>query len=114
MSEEENRATDFPNLIDFNVADNLKGLRKVFKTHNRILSKLGESYPFYPDELKTYIGNVNIYELWKQAEYSTIEEIYVYAWISYLSDIFEEPVYFTVEEFLDGTAEYVLEDWFAV
>lgn len=102
------RKVDFPNLGDYEVLDKLKGLRKVFKVHNRILNKTGESYPYYSDELEEFIIEFNTFELWKECEYSFIEEIYVQAWIKYFENVFDEYVYFTVEEFIDGTAEIVL------
>lgn len=111
MSKDENkRDVDFPNLGDYEVLEKIQGLRRVFVIHKRILDKTGESYPYYPDEIQEKLSSANIYDLWINTEYETIEELYLEAWIEYTENIFEEYIYFTLEEFLDGSAEIVLKD----
>lgn len=107
---DEPRKVEFPNLGDYEVLDKLLGLRKTFTIHSRILEKTGESYPYYPDEIRYNTLDIDIYYLWEQEEYEILEEIYVQAWIDDAESVFEEYVYFSTDEFIDGIAETVLKD----
>lgn len=105
---EEPRKVEFPTIGDYRVLDNLLGLRRVFPIHQRILEKTGESYPYYPDEIREYSANYDIYHLWEEEEYEFIEEVYVEAWIAEVEFVSQNYLYFSIEEFIDGTAEIVL------
>lgn len=105
-----NRLNDFITMGDYEIIKNLKGLRKIFKTHERIFDKTGESYPYFPDEIKLYAPDTNIYDRWRALDYETIEEIYVNAWMEQVEEVIGDYVYFTVDEFRDGTAERIAEN----
>lgn len=98
------RLVDYPTLSDVEVVNLLAGLRKVCKAHQQILEKTGKSMPYYPDEIVKYLNFSILSESWRRMDYETIREDYVRAWMKHVETIAGDPPFFTLEEFLNGTA----------
>jgi len=109
MSEYESESF-YPSRADLEVVNFISGLNRIFDNHTKILQKTEKSIPYYPKEIIQYLNFSGINDAWANLEYEFIREEYVKAWIIYVESIAGEPVYFTLEDFLDGTAQRELNE----
>lgn len=96
-------------IVDDSVNEKLKALRKVIIAHERLDEQLEEVPPFFPDEILANVENVEFIErLWKNKQYDMIKREYAEIWIDYYSYVYDDETDFTVDDFLQGTVNILL------
>lgn len=105
MNDKELRLTYYPSHCDIEVLSFVNSFKDILKQHKMELYKTGESIPYYPKEIIQYLDYSGLENAWENGDYRLILERYTSAWIDYAISIAGIPAYYTVEEFIDGTAE---------
>lgn len=99
----------YPTRADVEIINFLLGLERVFDNHRKLFQKTNESIPFYPKEIVQYLNFSGLDDAWDSADYDFIREEYIKAYLLYVESIAGEKAYFTVDEFLNGTAQRELD-----
>lgn len=110
MDSEETRLVYYPSYCDIEVLTFVNSFKNILKQHKIEFRNTGESTSYYPKEIVQYLDYSGLENAWENGDYRLILERYTSAWIDYAVSIAGIPPYYTVEEFINGTAERELSE----
>lgn len=93
-----------PNFCDARVKENLEGLRRVIRLHQKLDEAGGDPSPWYPGELSNIINAHYVISAWERRDYKAIEQEYVKGWMEYVESVMGEPTHYSLNDFLDNKA----------
>lgn len=110
MSESDEQEMPLPSPADRMALSFLEMMDDLFAAHSEILSESGESIAYYPDEISLSLDTDIVEELWATKNYNAVKRLYLELWLNDIRDVTGIEAYFTVEDYMDGTAQNFLND----
>lgn len=108
MSESDEQEMPFPSPADYMALSFLDMMDNLFIAHSEIFEESGESIAYYPDEISLSLDTDIVEELWVTKNYNAVKRLYLELWLDDIRDVTGIESYFTVDEFMDGTAQAFL------
>lgn len=110
MTESNEQEMPLPSPADYMALSFVEMLDDLFVAHSEILEESGESIAYYPDEISLSLDTDVVEELWATKNYTAVKGLYVELWLDDIKDVTGIEAYFTVDDFVDGTAQGFLNE----